>query len=197
MKTYFNHQKAEKMKTTTNKKSQKQAGSYKAEILQQTGIVTPSGGQAYVRPEYHDRISEIIALFGDKGMTVEDYLDNVLTEHFVQCQDAIDTSLNRETKRRQRPDVRRMKRPVKGNIREIPYADAERLLDTFLEASEIKTRQCVYIDRETHGKIANIAKYLGNGLSIGKFVDNVLRDHLRTHKAVYAKALENIKPFEL
>lgn len=26
------------MKTTTNKKSQKQAGSYKAEILKQTGI---------------------------------------------------------------------------------------------------------------------------------------------------------------
>lgn len=187
---------------TTNKKNQKQAGSYKAEILKQTGAVTTKGGQAYVRPEYHDRISEIITLFGEKGMTVEDYLDNVLTEHFAQCQDAIDTSISRETTRRQRNDIQRMKhtatnRPTKGSIKKISSADAEILLATFLEASEINIRQCVYIDRETHGKIANIAKYLGNGLSIGKFVDNILRDHLRTHKALYAKALENIKPFEL
>lgn len=171
---------------TTNKKNRKQVGSHKAEILKQTGIATTSGRQAYLRPEYHDRISEIIALSGDKGVTVEDYPDNVLTGYFVQCQDAIDTSLNPETKR-----------PVKGYIQEIPSADAERLLDTFLEASEIKTRQCVYIDRETHNRIANIAKYLGNGLSIGKLVDNILRDHLRRHKALYMAVLENIKPFEL
>ncbi len=182
---------------TANKKNRKQAGSHKAEILKQTGIATTSGRQAYLRPEYHDRISEIIALSGDKGVTVEDYPDNVLTGYFVQCQDAIGTSLNRETKRQRHHDVRRMKRPVKGYIQEISSADAERLLDTFLEASEIKTRQCVYIDRETHNRIASIAKYLGNGLSIGKFVDNILRDHLRRHKALYMAVLENIKPFEL
>ena len=88
-------------------------------------------------------------------------------------------------------------RPIKGSIREVSSADAEKLLATFLEASEIKTRQCIYIDRETHGRIAGITKYLGNGLSIGKYVDNVLRDHLDRHKALYNKILENTKPFEL
>lgn len=187
---------------TTNKKNQKQTTGYKAGIQKQTGIVTNKGGQAYVRPEYHDRISEIIALFGGDGMTVEDYLDNVLTEHFTQCQDAIEASLNREAARRRHHDARRMKRqtagrPIKGSIREVSSADAEKLLATFLEASEIKTRQCIYIDRETHGRIAGITKYLGNGLSIGKYVDNVLRDHLDRHKALYNKILENTKPFEL
>lgn len=161
---------------TTNRKDLKQTGSYKAGILKRTGIVATKGGQAYLRPEYHDRISEIIALFGDNGMTVEDYLDNVLTEHFTQCQDATDASTNREAACHRHHDVRRIKRqtadrPVKGYIREVSSADAEKRLATFLEASEIKTRQCIYIDRETHGRIAGITKYLGNGLSIGKYVD--------------------------
>lgn len=78
---------------TTNNKNQRKADSYKAEILKQTGMATAGGGQAYMRPEYHDRITEIIALFGENGMTVEDYLDNVLTAHFAQCQEAADALL--------------------------------------------------------------------------------------------------------
>lgn len=44
---------------TTNKKSQKQAGSYKAEILKKSSIVTNPNMQTYVRPEYHRRMEEI------------------------------------------------------------------------------------------------------------------------------------------
>lgn len=50
-------------------------------------------------------------------------------------------------------------------------------LSTFLQASEIKTRQCIYISREIHEKVAIVASRMENGLSIGKFVDNILRDH--------------------
>lgn len=78
---------------TTNKKSRKQAGSYKAEILKKSGIVTNPNMQACVRPEYHRRMEEIIGLFAEKGMTVEDYLDNVLTEHFAQFHNEIEASL--------------------------------------------------------------------------------------------------------
>jgi len=190
------------MKTTDNKNRRK-ADSYKAGILKQTGIATTGGGQAYMRPEYHDRISEIIALFGEDGMTVEDYLDNVLTEHFAQCQDAAVSPPDRETSHRKRNhDIRRMERPtadhpVKGYVLEITPADVEGLLSTFLEASEIKTRQCVYIDRDTHRKISDIVKYLGNGLSIGKYVDNVLRDHIDKYRALYSVAFGNVKPIEL
>lgn len=88
--------------TTTNKKSQKQAGSYKAEILKKSGMVTNPNVQAYVRPEYHHRMEKIIGLFAEKGMTVEDYLDNVLTEHFAQFKNEIDASLNRHATNRHR-----------------------------------------------------------------------------------------------
>lgn len=169
---------------TTNNRNQKKAG----------------GGQAYMRPEYHDRISEIIALFGEDGMTVEDYLDNVLTAHFTQCQDAVDalpSSRNVHHKRNRIRDAQRVQRPVKGKVQEITVTDVEGLLATFLEASEIKTRQCVYIDRDTHRKIADIVKYLGNGLSIGKYVDNVLRDHIDKYRGLYSIAFGNVKPVEL
>lgn len=105
---------------TTNNKNQRKADSYKAEILKQTGMATAGGGQAYMRPEYHDRITEIIALFGENGMTVEDYLDNVLTAHFAQCQEAADalpSSGNAHRKRNRNRDGRREKRPFKVSIR--------------------------------------------------------------------------------
>lgn len=180
---------------TMNKKNQKPTDSYKAEILKKSGIVTNQGGQAYVRPEFHRRMEEIISLFAEKDMTVEDYLDNVLTEHFAQFQNEIDASLERHTKRNQyREGGKSTVRAAQGG-RNAAYS--ERLLAAFLEPSEIKTRQCVYIDRETHKRVANITRFLGEGLSIGKFVDNVLRDHLRKHKALYTQALQNINPVEL
>lgn len=183
----------------TNNKNREKADSYKTGFLKQTGLATAGGGQAYMRPEYHDRISEIITLFGENGMTVEDYLDNVLTAHFAQCQEAADAlpSNNAHRKRNRSRDGRREKRPFKGQAREITPDEAEGLLATFLEASEIKTRQCVYIDRDTHRKISDIVKYLGDGLSIGKYVDNVLRDHIGKYRELYSFAFGNVKPVEL
>lgn len=187
------------MKTTNNKNREK-ADSYKTGFLKQTGLATAGGGQAYMRPEYHDRISEIITLCGEDGMTVEDYLDNVLTAHFTQCQEAVDAlpnSRNAHRKRNRSRDAQRVQRPDKGKVQEITVVDVEGLLATFLEASEIKTRQCVYIDRDTHRKISDIVKYLGDGLSIGKYVDNVLRDHIGKYRELYSFAFGNVKPVEL
>ncbi|NMW40609.1 DUF3408 domain-containing protein [Phocaeicola vulgatus] len=67
----------------------------------------------------------------------------------------------------------------------------------FLQASEINTRQCIYISREVHEKVAIVAKRLGNGLSIGKFVDNVLRDHFRQYSKAYTEQIENTKRVRL
>ena len=39
-------------------------------------------------------------------------------------------------------------------------------LSTFLQASEIKTRQCIYISREIHEKVAIVTSRMGNVLSI-------------------------------
>jgi cellulose biosynthesis protein BcsQ len=70
-------------------------------------------------------------------------------------------------------------------------------LSTFLQTSEIKTRQCIYISREIHEKVAIVASRMGNGLSIGKFVDNILRDHFRQYGQQYMEQIENAQKVRL
>ena len=189
MKTYSNHLKNKKDMETKNKRNQRQADEYKAEILKKSGIGIGTAPDKYalLRPEYHRRMEELVRLFAEEGITVEDYLDNVLAEHFARFGNGIDASLARNTKRERGKPVAKAAKGKRNT------ADSGRIL----ESSEIKTRQCVYIDRETHRQIAHITRFLGEGLSIGKFVDNVLRDHLRKHKALYKQALRNINPAEL
>ena len=74
---------------TTNNKNQRKADSYKAEILKQTGMATAGGGQAYMRPEYHDRIMRITRVIGHDRLSLSAYIDHVLTHHFNQCEEAI------------------------------------------------------------------------------------------------------------
>lgn len=192
---------------TKNKKNQKQADGYKDEILKKSGIGMTSGYQTLLRPEYYQRMEELIRLFAKEGVTVEDYLDNVLTRHFAQLQKGNEPSCGRHA---QEPPYRNPaaqatkvtinvtgNRVDTGNVQSAIGLDGKELLATFLEPSEIKTRQCVYIDHETHKRIAHITRFLGEGLSIGKFVDNILRDHIRRHKALYKQALGNINPAEL
>ena len=40
-------------------------------------------------------------------------------------------------------------------------------LSTLLQASDILSRQCIYISREIHEKVAIVTSRMGNGLSIG------------------------------
>ena len=51
--------------------------------------------------------------------------------------------------------------------------------ELFLRRNEIKTRQCVYISRDVHGKILRIVNDIAGGeISVGGYVDTVLRQHL-------------------
>ena len=69
--------------------------------------------------------------------------------------------------------------------------------EQFLQSKELKTRQCVYISRETQETVADIVKRLGQrGLSIGAYVDSVVQQHLQEHKdeinELYCKPTGNI-----
>ena len=141
------------------------------------------------------RMEELVRLFAEEGMTVEDYLDNVLAEHFTQFGNEIEASLARNTKRNPRHE--HDKPATKAAKGKRNTTDSERALATFLESSEIKTRQCVYIDRETHRQIAHITRFLGEGLSIGKFVDNILRDHFWQYGTQYMEQIENAQKVKL
>ncbi|MCS3015581.1 DUF3408 domain-containing protein [Phocaeicola vulgatus] len=96
--------------------------------------------------------------------------------------------------------VQRSVQPTKVWERPVMFPERERgskPIAAFLQSSEIKTRQCIYISREVHEKVAIVANRLGNGLSIGKFVDNVLRDHFRQYGEKYMEQIENAKKVRL
>jgi len=54
---------------------------------------------------------------------------------------------------------------------------------TFLQKNEIKTRQCVYISQRIHATISEIVKVIADkDVSVGGYIDNVLLQHLETHR---------------
>jgi hypothetical protein len=69
--------------------------------------------------------------------------------------------------------------------------------EAFLQARELKTRQCVYISRDMHETVADIVRRLGQkGLGIGAYIDTVLRQHLLEHReeinGLYCKPADRI-----
>ena len=69
--------------------------------------------------------------------------------------------------------------------------------ELFLRRNEIKIRQCVYISRDVHGKILRIVNDIAGGeISVGGYVDTVLRQHLEQHKErineLYKKQREDL-----
>ena len=83
------------------------------------------------------------------------------------------------------------KEPVRRKRQDDDYTDM------FLRRNEIKTRQCVYISRDVHGKILKIVNDIaGREISVGGYVDTVLRQHLEQHKErineLYRKQREDL-----
>lgn len=67
----------------------------------------------------------------------------------------------------------------------------------FLQSRELKTRQCVYISKDTQETIVDIVRRLGQrGLTIGAYIDTILQQHLEEHKdeinELYCRPTEKI-----
>ena len=94
--------------------------------------------------------------------------------------------------------------PVQYTAKEKPQKDTVRrkrqeddYSGLFLRRNEIKTRQCVYISRDVHSKILKIVNDIaGREISVGGYVDTVLRQHLEQHKEkineLYKKQREDL-----
>jgi len=55
--------------------------------------------------------------------------------------------------------------------------------DLFLQRNELKTRSCVYISQRIHTKISEIVRVIADKeITVGGYIDNVLKQHLETHK---------------
>ena len=53
----------------------------------------------------------------------------------------------------------------------------------FLQRNELKDRSCVYISRRIHATITEIVRVIADrDVTVGGYIDNVLLQHLETHK---------------
>lgn len=92
------------------------------------------------------------------------------------------------------PSPTREKEQKVGNRRKRQENDYQ---DVFLQRNEIKTLQCVYISRDIHNKILKIVNDIaGREISVGGYVNTVLRLHLEQHKErineLYKKQREDL-----
>jgi len=55
------------------------------------------GKSVYIRKEYHDRISQIVAVIGGREVSLFGYIDNVLAHHFENFEGEIALSFKRKT----------------------------------------------------------------------------------------------------
>ena len=53
------------------------------------------GKSTYIRKAHHERISHIVHIIGGSEITLYDYIDNVLTQHFEQYHEEIIHSFNK------------------------------------------------------------------------------------------------------
>lgn len=61
--------------------------------------------------------------------------------------------------------------------------------EVFLRRKELKNRQSVYISKEIHASIVRLVHVLalaGKEISVGGYIDNVLAEHMESHKEVIA-----------
>ena len=53
----------------------------------------------------------------------------------------------------------------------------------FLKKKDLNGRQCVYISKEVHAIISEIVRVIADrDVTVGGYIDNVLLQHLETHK---------------
>ena len=87
---------------------------------------------------------------------------------------------------------------IKNNSKMLDYCRALHAEESaIININEIKTRQCVYISRDVHSKILKIVNDIaGREISVGGYVDTVLRQHLEQHKEkineLYKKQREDL-----
>lgn len=69
---------------------------YENLFLVNTHTSTKGGKQVWFRKKYHDRITKIVRIIGEKDTTIFSYIDNVLSHHFETFQDDITHLYNKK-----------------------------------------------------------------------------------------------------
>ena len=68
----------------------KKKTNYKERFIKKSGSVAREGRQVYISPEFHTKIRRIVAIIGNNEITVHDYIQNVMAEHFLRHKDELE-----------------------------------------------------------------------------------------------------------
>ncbi len=104
------------------------------------------------------------------------------------------------TKAKEYQEPKEMHSEVEENIPTEMSTNKRRTTDykaVFLNPRELSARKCVYISMEIHDKIVKIVSQIAEkGISVGVYVDTVLKQHLETNKneinALYRKRKDDL-----
>lgn len=58
-------------------------------FIREAETAARAGKMAYVRQEFHERIMRITHVIGKNKLSLSGYIDHVLAQHFLQCEDVI------------------------------------------------------------------------------------------------------------
>ncbi len=87
-------------KTTSKPKAKKSevSSSYLSVFIRQTDSKARFGKHVPIRQEYHERILKIVRVIGNDEISIFDYIDNVLSQHFEDFQEDIVKLYNEKNK---------------------------------------------------------------------------------------------------
>lgn len=80
------------------KKNRTVAINYETQFIKRSELTVRSGKGVYIRADYHNNINRIISIIGDSGISITDYLDNVLAYHFECFEQDITEIFNQKYK---------------------------------------------------------------------------------------------------
>ncbi len=91
-------QKTEKATSKPKAKKSEVSSSYLSVFIRQTDSKARFGKHAPIRQEYHERIRKIVRVIGNDEISIFDYIDNVLSQHFEDFQEEIVKLYNEKNK---------------------------------------------------------------------------------------------------
>lgn len=78
-----------KVRQPKRRKKEVEISEFEQSYIRTSELSARSGKLVYIRQEYHERINKIIRVIGKDQVSIFEYIDNVLTEHFDRYEEQI------------------------------------------------------------------------------------------------------------
>lgn len=82
----------------SRKRKSRTLAEYDTAFLKSSTMQAKGGKTVYIRPEHHARMMRIINTIGKNNLSITDYLDNVLNQHFIDYESDINNSFRENFK---------------------------------------------------------------------------------------------------